>query len=335
MEKYKSLLLNIARKHGINKGKTESDIEWKTRIVYSICGMMAYASLWDEASEEDISIVHMKKRVRGILKGYREIYPELSSSICFNSEDLEEEIVNVFLQTGMIYHSPNRVAPASKKIASVNEVAFERGISPDEITCVSGWGFYRSKDYPDMGMEVNEMFGLEVDILEKVWASTIAKVTWKPASNLDSNTEYLRMIPPFSKGYWDNRPDRSGVISILRTGFKGSELYYLYRSKDNDLEISPIPSWQVDDYNYRSLSNACLAANKTLPPIEYTIDGELVHIRLGYLLPPRELYFLKLYSWPESCSSLPSDFKRKCTLKIFNAIQDILTALGYTFREEP
>ena len=45
MKKYNGLLSTIAQKYHILKGTHETDDEWKTRLVYSICGMMAYASL--------------------------------------------------------------------------------------------------------------------------------------------------------------------------------------------------------------------------------------------------------------------------------------------------
>ena len=63
MDKYNGLLLKISRQYHILKGKEETEGEWKTRLVYSICGMMAYACLWDNV-EETISIVHLKKRIR-------------------------------------------------------------------------------------------------------------------------------------------------------------------------------------------------------------------------------------------------------------------------------
>ena len=38
---------------------------------------------------------------------------------------------------------------------------------------------------------------------------------------------------------------------------KGSQLYYLYRYVDSALEVSPLPQWQVENYNYRTLACAC------------------------------------------------------------------------------
>lgn len=54
---------------------------------------------------------------------------------------------------------------------------------------------------------------------------------------------------------------------------------------------------------------------------------------MNYLLPPRELNFLKLYSWPKTCTKIPSDFKRKISKEVFIAIKSLLTDAGYEFKE--
>lgn len=157
MDKYNGLLSKVSRQYHILRGTQETEDKWKTRLVYSICGMMAYASLWDDA-EEPISIVHLKGRVHSVLGSYKSLY------------------------------------------------------------------------------------------------------------------------------------------------------------------------------NYRSLACACLSTYGTLPPIEYFEDGALVHVRMNYLLPPRELEFLKLYSWPEICTSLPCNFRRKLSIEVFTAIKNVLSDEGYEFK---
>ena len=79
MDKYNGLLSKVSQQYHILRGTQETEDEWETRLVYSICGMMAYASLWDDA-EEPISIVHMKGRVRSVLGSYKSLYPELSGA---------------------------------------------------------------------------------------------------------------------------------------------------------------------------------------------------------------------------------------------------------------
>lgn len=331
MDKYNGLLSKVSRQYHILRGTQETENEWKTRIVYSICGMMAYACLWDD-TEEPISIVHLKRRIRSMLADYKSMYPELSDSLPYVSEELEDEIENQFLSTGVIYHRPNRIAPSIKHEEPFSGILFQRGISLDNISCVSGIGFYSKQDGGTNPGNIKTMFGLEQEKLQTLWQTTLSTASWKPNPAFEYNTEYLRLKPSFSRGYWVTEPDKTGTVSILRTGMKGSQLYYLYRYIDTALEVSPLSQWQVENYNYRTLACACLSTCGTLPPIEYSEDGSLVHVRMNYLLPPRELEFLKYYSWPEICTSLPCNFRRKLSVEVFGAIKNILSDEGYEFK---
>ena len=331
MDKYNGLFSKVSRQYHILKGNKETANEWKTRLVYSICGMMAYASLWDD-TEESISIVHLKKRIRSILDSYKSLYPELSGTLPYNFEELEDEITDQFLSAGVVYHRPNRIVASKKHEEHFGGILFQRGIALDNISCVSGIGFYSKQDGETNFNNIKTMFGLEQDNLQTLWQTTLSTASWESKSSFEFGVEYLRLKPPFSRGYWVNEPDKTDTISILRTGMKGSQLYYLYRYVDAALEVSPLSQWQVENYNYRTLACACLSECGTLPPIEYFVDGALVHIRMNYLLPPRELEFLKYYSWPEICTSLPCDFRRKLSVEVFAAIKNILSDEGYKFK---
>lgn len=331
MKKYNRLLWEVSRRYHILSGKQESESDWKTRLVYSICGMMAYASLWDDV-EEPISIVHLKRRICSTLAGYKSMYPELSESLPYVSKELEDEIANLFLSTGVVYHCPNRIAPAMRQEESFGDILFQRGIALDNISCVSGVGFYSNHNGATNVHGTKAMFDLEQENLQALWNTTLSFASWESNPLFECGTEYLRLRPPFSCGYWVNEPDRTGMTSILRTGMRGSRLYYLYRYTDATLKVSPLPQWQVESYNYRTLASACLSTYGTLPQIEYDEDGPLVHIHMNYLLPPRELDFLKLYSWPETCTSLPCDFRRKLSTEVFAAIKSVLSDEGYEFK---
>lgn len=331
MNKYNRLLSKVSQQYHILRGNQETEDEWKTRLVYSICGMMAYASLWDD-TEEPISIVHLRRRIRSILGGYKSLYPELSGTLPHDSEELEEEITNQFLSTGVVYHRPNRIAASKKREEHFGGVLFQRGIALDDISCVSGIGFYSKQDGGTNPHDIKTMFGLEQEKLQTLWQTTLSSASWESRTSFEFGTEYLRLKPPFSRGYWVDKPDKTDIISILRTGMRGSRLYYLYRYVDATLGVSPLPQWQVENYNYRTLACACLSSHGTLPPIEYFEDGALVHIRMNYLLPPRELEFLKCYSWPEVCTSLPCNFRRKLSVEVFAAIKNILSGEGYEFK---
>lgn len=331
MDKYNGLLTKVSQQYHIARGNQETEAEWKTRLIYSICGMMAYTSLWDD-TEGLVSIVHLKRRIRSILCSYKSLYPELSGSFPYASKELEDEITNQFLSAGMVYHRPNRIAPSKKREEHFDGILFQRGIALDSISCVSGIGFYSKQNGGTTPDNIKTMFDLQQENLQTLWQTTLSCASWEPNPWFEYGTEYLRLHPSFSRGYWVNEPDKTGMVSILRTGMKGAQLYYLYRYVDAALEVSPLPQWQVEDYNYRTLACACLSTYGKLPPIEYTEDGSLVHIRMNYLLPPRELEFLKCYSWPETCTSLPCDFRRKLSAEVFVAIKKILSGEGYEFK---
>jgi hypothetical protein len=277
MNKYNGLLSSVAHKYHICKGARETENEWKTRLVYSICGMMAYASLWTTRKKAPVSIVHLKRRspqpclqitnrcTRSCLAAYH-TFPKSSKM----------RVADQFLRTGVVYHRPNRIAPSMKHEEAFGDILFQRGIALDSISCVSGIGFY-SKQYGAKNTDkIKAMFGLDQENLQTLWRITLSAASWKSDLSFEQNTEYLRLKPPFSQGYWVNKPDTTGTVSILRTGMKGSQLYYLYRYYGTTMEVSPLPQWQVESYNYRSLACACLSTYGTLPPIEYFEDGALV-----------------------------------------------------------
>lgn len=351
MNEYEKLLENVSDKYHIYRGAKEPENDWKARVIYSICGMMAYTSLWDD--EKSISIVHLKRRVRRILKDYLSLYPSVSNEFpAFTADEeaekvspypttIEDEIADQFLKTGVVYHKPYRIVPAMKREEKIDNICFQRGLAPESISCVSGLGFYSLvKEASSLAEEAKEMkdirdmFGLSQDNLKTVWEKTLSAASWKSVKPFETPTKYLLLNPPFSYGYWTNKPDKTGQVSILRTGQEGALLYYLYRYENNKLKVSPLPPWQVESHNYRALSCALLSENQTLPPIEYSVDGSLVHVHLNYLLPPRELHFLKLYSWPERANILPSNFHRKLTKVVFTVMRKILTEEGYAFKEK-
>lgn len=325
------LLLEVSQQYQIYRGEQENENEWKARVIYSICGMMAYASLWDDL-EESISFIHLKHKISSTLFNYKSLYPEIKKYLPSNSVELEAEIFNQFLNAGVIYHCPHRISPSAKHEELFSDILFQRGIALDHISCVSGIGFYANQNGGINPDEVKAMFGLGKDNLLELWHKTVVNASWIRDVVFENNVEYLRLQPPYRNGYWEKKPETMGGISILRTGEKGSQLYYLYRYIDGIMEVSPLPTWRVEAYQYRVLSCACLSNYGTLPPIEYFEDGSLVHLCLNYLLPPAEMDFLNLYSWPETCTTLPCNFKRKLSKEVFIAIKKILLSEGYELK---
>lgn len=372
MDKYDGLLSTIASRYHILKGAHESENAWKTRLIYSICGMMAYASLWDKlyevespslataaSAKEPVSLVHLRQRIRSILASYKAMYPEIANNFpndseqsqqskqskqSEHSEQLENELKELFLSTGVVYHSPYRIAPAMRHEESCSGILFQRGIALDDISQVSGIGFYSvlelaqdSNTTPTLA-GLKSMFGLAHESLQDLWLSLLSTARWTAPPAFTPNTKCLSLTPPFIWENIDSIPSRasesdSDTISLLRTGMQGSLLYYLYRHTNSGLEVSSLPQWQVNGSYYRTIACACLAAHGSLPPIEYTTDGTLVYLRLKYLLPPHELAFVNLYSWPTQCA-LPYryNFERKLSTPVFTAIKQVLSDIGYKFK---
>lgn len=112
----KELLSVIARRYSIFKGDSEPEEEWKARLIYSICGMMAYASLLDispdDSEKKSVSIEHVKERICRTLTDYITIYPETAPLLPNNPEQVAEEIKNQFINSGIVYHSSQRLTPA-------------------------------------------------------------------------------------------------------------------------------------------------------------------------------------------------------------------------------
>ena len=113
MKKYNGLLAEIAREFHIEQGKTESGERWKARIIYSLLGRMAYASLYDHLEEDEelpedksVSVSHFKRRISTLLDTYLRLYPEIRSTFPPESNELYGEIYDVYLKTGICTTPP-------------------------------------------------------------------------------------------------------------------------------------------------------------------------------------------------------------------------------------
>ena len=332
MKKYNSLLMKAAIEYGIVKGNSEDIGKWKVRVIYSIMGRMALASLFD-TGEETSSIVHMKRRIEMLLKIYKEMYPEIRNLMPDDGKEMSSEIYDIYLHSGVIYHAPHRTVMALKSEATLGNIKFTRGSEIESVHKLSGLGTYLKAESGKEDHSLYDMFQIDNNNMLEVWQFYLKKAKWKNF-DVEANVEYLRMKPPFKYGYWIDKPYNNGVISILRTGLKGNYLYYLYKIENGDIKVSQLPKWVMEEYNYRSIANACLYKEGVLPPSIFKVDGELVHINFGYLPPPSELYLWKLYTWPESMLNLPSDFRRVCMRSVFNAIKNVMVHKGYEFIEE-
>lgn len=334
MNKYDSLIEKIGNEYYIKKGKNESVNAWKVRVIYSLLGRMALASLFDDNDGEIMSITHMKNRISNVFDSYKEMYPELDGYFPAEAGNLADEIYDIYSHTGAFYHMPNRIVASCKTEDNINGMILTRGYELDIHQGVSGLGTYVKQDDVTYTQSYKNIFHLDMTHLKDRWQFWTQSVEWRNFE-VEGDIEYLRMEPPFSCGYWVNKPNQYSKISILRIGFKGNKLYYMYMMDENGrILASPLPVWLVENYNYRSLANACLYHEGVLPPVSFRYDGDLVYFKFGYLPPPAELYLWKLYSWPTSILELPKDFSRFCTRYVFENIAELMKLQGYQFIKE-
>lgn len=327
------LIRRMARDLNIGKAPEEVQETWMCRVIYSALGHTALASLWDQEEDgEPISITHFKRRIEKNYRAYKALYPQISAIFSAEEDELTEEIYSIYSAMGFFYHSPNRLTPAAKSHANVEDITLQRGISPGIIPFMSGLGFYQINSNGNDVNTIRQMFGLPRQTLQESYDYLIATASWTE-DRLSYRKEYLRMQPPFTRGYWKENPDANGEVSLLRVGDPSGYMYYLYRYKGRTCEISHLPGWLTEGYEYRKVSNWILAAKGVLPSIEYTENGEIVSIKINYLLPPREQFLLKLYSWPQSFRRMPSDFNRVADKRVFCGIAETLREIGYTISE--
>ena len=326
MNDVEDLFAQIATTFSIVRGTQEPVSSWKQRILYSFCGRTGYAALWD-ANGADVSIKSVRLRMERILCSCVEVYPETEDLM---GTERFKEIYKICEAAGLFYHRAYHVRPAVFSAASVGEITFLRGESPHECVYVSGIGGYRRRSSEVHEGNIYRMFQMEEMMLSLYWEQVTKGREWVSVLYSD-NMEFLREENPNQYGYWQRRPNTHGNISLLWQGKEGGRSLYFYHCEGNDLLVSgPLSPWMTAEY--RHLANACLFVRGTLPPIRYRLDGELVYMHLGYLLPRSEENFLKLYSWEADGNK--SDFFRICTREVFEAVRVIFAARGFSFEEE-
>ncbi len=332
MNKYGNLLKIISEDLNIPQGEHEHETDWKNRIIYSAIGHLANASLYDK--QEDglaISIHHFKRKIEKLYDSYLSMYPEVTNLFLGNPEKLSETIYELFHKTGYLYHSPNHLAPPVRSVSVYKDVTFLRGVLPDKKVFRSGLGPYIINDYIIKGKDIRAMFGLSDKTFLESWKHSIGSIEWKQV-NLTGKAEFLRIEPPFNKGYFKSSPDKDGRISMLRAGMPGMYLYYFYRYVNGKMETRQIPAWQTDYFEYRNIANSILYNAQTLPPTIYHVDKNIVRLKIQYLYPPAEQDFLLLYSWPSGV--IDNIFNRVMACPVFYAVKDIFEKSGYCFLEE-
>lgn len=334
------LIAAIAEELGIEIDPTNTSC--LCRVIYSATGKMALTSLWDcPENGEAISIQHFKKRAEEMLNAYLVIEPSIKNCFLQNIKSLSEEIYNIYRRNGFFYHSKYHLTPAVPKKSGTENCILYRGIDPMKKVHMSGLGMYELSKASKDRESVANMFGLQTQSMQDFLQSILKLGEW---TRIDwpRDAQFLRTKPPFSRGYWQENPDREGQVSLARYGFP-RKIYVFYRYKEDCFWQKQIPEWLVNDIRcvgqpsdgeYRRIASALLYMKHKLPPITTQVKRDIVQIRLGYRLPPAEEDFFKLYSWPinyDISTSTPQVFCREMSMNVYPIFEQTLETIGYQF----
>lgn len=345
MERCENLLNEIAKAFNIVREDQENECDWVFRIVYSLAARMGYASLWDLIEENEdtdgqtVSVEHFKERIKGILDAYVSIYKQLSVKKNRDTVDmLSESIYDIYLKTGNLYHRAYRIQAAAPVSATTEHIVFCRGYPLEIEQFVSGAGTYQLFDTGQQKgfkkISLQEMFQLSDVSIQTYGRQLVGEQKWKSGNISVLGMEYLSVPGKMDREYWRSEPDASLRVSLLRIGYGGDCVYYIYRRGAEGFQYNELPGWQVVDKKYLQLANALLAFQGMLPPTSYREDGNRVIVHIHYLYPSAEQKFFELYSWPLTLDKKGKYFHRVFQKDVFLAIKDTFEKLGYQFVEE-
>lgn len=328
------LVNSMSNLMNIKSGESETEAAFKCRLVYSALSRLGYAALWDEEELQGCpTVTYLKHRISKSFEYFKRIFPEIIPYFNENESELIDEIYNQFECTGQFYHIPFHVAPPIFSAATINNIEFVRGEMLAANVAVSGLGAYRYNNN-NTELTVNKMFRLEENSLLLYWKQTVCSVRWHELSTeYTDNFEFLNHNLSKGNPYWCNNPNKSGMCSITRTKGIENKMYYLYKIKTGKIFLGALPAFMTEKGEYRRLSNGLFMAIGCLPKSTFHIEGEIVKLNIGYLYPPAEMNFIKLYSWPSDFRNLGGLFTRILTKDVFFSIKEIFESIGYGFTE--
>lgn len=324
---------------GIRRGAGESLEHWHCRLAYSAAAWRGLACLWEHEEGTDgksVSMQHVLSTIEDTLSAFGKLFPDIQSVLVTfeekRKEKISEHIRGVLQRGACFYHKANRAAPVAPACASEGEISFLRGLAPGASCRMSGAGTYR-KEGARANQDPNSMFGLLPLLSEKELERFEAGLSGERRTSLE-NREFLQLDASWLKnGYWKDRPDK-GVLSLMRRK-DGERSYALYRFDGESFSCRFLPGYWNEGMRYALLSSSLLS-RKGLPPFKAVQTGDLVFVTPGYLLPPSEDAFFRLYSWPDLRPDMDEkDYfsPRIMDGEIYSAFQAVMTRLGYRFME--
>ena len=330
MNEYSGLIEKISQEYDIERAEKESEPEWKARVIYSVIGESALASLWDKNEDEiPISVEYFKSIMIRTFKAYGDLYHSAKELFDVDIKELADEMYTDYESMGYLYHMPKRVMPSVEAYGEFNRIRYARGLSLDQKHKVSGIGEYFIGDSSGNEEEILRLFHIDGEPLVDFWERVSKQKEWS-IINMSGKVEYLRTDKYFTRGYWVDKPDRGSGVSLLRMGEPGGRIYFLYKNYDEKIVCNQLPSWMTEDGNYRKIANAVLASRNALPKIEVIEWGSVVKIRFNYL-PAKDIHqLIKLYSWPGNYRNSQCDFDRIMSLKVWKSLKELVKYLGYS-----
>lgn len=316
---------------------------------YSLAGMTAMASLWDhDESEDHISVQHFKLRAKHVIAALCSLSIDISSQMKDYVVPICNEIYNIYLSTGSILRSPHELRAVQVSSCTLSGVTLYRGFEPGCRRFMSGLGFYLPNNIDLVNGSIQQLFSLPNLSPAKIVIDFVKQSEWQ-SIEWTGEEKFLRTTPPFSSGYWQAKPEKSGGLSIFKRG-NGQKTYSIYRFDTGRFMSIDIPQWMLQDVSpgthlssgtqgeWRRIALGVFSLRDVFPEINVQISGELAEIRLGYLLPALESHIFNLFSWPMEYiireDEPSSPFRRRMSLPVYKAFKPVFEGLGYVVKEE-
>lgn len=332
------LLKRVSQELNITRSPSENKLIWQRRLLYSIAGRWALASLWDRKTNksESVSVEHFKDKIKSLFHACFLLYPDTvpEQSIETFEEFYANEIYERYRQTGYFYYASGALQSAIQSCSQYQQIQFLRGIAPGEECMMSGLGLYRIRtSHGNNSQSIENHFFLQQMSLSQWFTRLLQQHRSWEVFTAPEGTQYLRTKSPFFHGYWQENADKDEKISLARYG-EHDQIYSLYRWQKGRFWHSELPLWRTASGEYLRIAAAILQERGSLPKMIIQQDGVLIKLKIQYKLPPAEENFLKLCSWPVSFCCKDENFVRVISSDIYPLIKKTMANLAYQVKEE-
>lgn len=254
---------------------------------------------------------------------------------------------DVYLERGFM---PRSLGDGGVNSAGINERGRQNCYKTPFVSGLGMWTNDKATPKPNDAFDFAEVFGLQSESFLKLYEELERRFQQGAEVNGDilNDLRYLRTSPEKSKmwgAYWLYREpkEKSNFLGLARYGNQGAERYFLYRRDGKKLYRLDLRDYETNpDFSrpyrgsreYIRIALALLAKRGTLPPIRATLREHSVDVRLGYLLPPQEHSFFKLYSWPlNGFTTVGQNWDRKIARDLYRPFKAYWERLGFTVEE--